>query len=206
MSSFYQPCDPEANEGPCAFQATIDNSKHIASGLKAIGQQKKEISVIINTGATHAVSRNKSDFVSLSINQSSDQLKGIAAGLSIWGEGIVKLSCIDDNNKIFTLQIKGYYVPKMNNVRLLPTQNLVTDKGLRGGFDAVSNRYLNGTINKSATTSLYILDSTKIQGSKRIMQKSILYTTHYNLPYMTVTVKYNDATNILVPQVGARGF
>lgn len=83
------------------------------------------LSVIWDSGASITISPDKRDFVGKVVKPSTmTQLKGIAKGLRIEGEGRVCWSFHDTNGQLRTLELPAYYVLKIR-VRLLSTTSLL---------------------------------------------------------------------------------
>lgn len=84
--------------------------------------------VMLDTGATRAVTFEKKDFVSYNIKDESKVLKGIAKGLNIVGEGVIQYQFQADDGSDIVLNIKAYHVPDMP-MRLISPQDMRTIKG-----------------------------------------------------------------------------
>ena len=81
------PCDP-----------LINPTAHLTSeaALKVISESHDIVEAIVDTGATRACLSNKDEFDSLTIKDYAYNLKGIAAGLSIKGEGTALFDVLND--------------------------------------------------------------------------------------------------------------
>ena len=103
--------------------------------LSPIPEAHDTFSAVVDSGATQTCLANEHKFESLTKKDYDYELKGIAAGLKIKGEGIVKYEVINNQgNRVLTLHLRAYYTPDLpKNTRLIPPQNLRTDDGLRGG-------------------------------------------------------------------------
>ena len=84
--------------------------------------------VMLDTGATRAVTFEKKDFVSYNRKDESKVLKGIAKGLNIVGEGVIQYQFQADDGSDIVLNIKAYHVPDMP-MRLISPQDMRTIKG-----------------------------------------------------------------------------
>ena len=84
--------------------------------------------VMLDTGATCAITFDKNNFISY-INKKKDKfLKGIAKGLNIVGEEVIQYQFKADDDSYIVLNIKAYLVPEMP-MRLISPQDLRTIKG-----------------------------------------------------------------------------
>ena len=82
-------------------------------------------SVIWDSGASITITPNKDDFIGPIVKPSTiTQLKGIAKGLRIEGQGNDEWSFHDTFGNLRTLTLPAYYVPKVR-VRLLSTTSLL---------------------------------------------------------------------------------
>ena len=82
-------------------------------------------SIIWDSGASVTISPDKRDFVGeLKRPTTITQLRGIAKGLRIEGEGTVRWSFHDTDGKLRTLDLPAYNVPKIR-VHLLSTTSLL---------------------------------------------------------------------------------
>ena len=83
---------------------------------------------MLDTGCTTAVTPFKEDFVSLDETRQQGQLKGIANGLEIKGEGVIEYNIVADDGTKIALRTKAYYVPDIK-MRLVSPQQLRTVDG-----------------------------------------------------------------------------
>eukprot|EP00957_Ditylum_brightwellii_P006812 516140-Ditylum_brightwellii.AAC.3 len=84
--------------------------------------------LMLDTGATRAVSFEKKDFVSYSKKNKGRILKGIAKGLNIKGIGVIQYQFQADEGSEIMLNIKACHVPEMP-MRLISPQDLETIQG-----------------------------------------------------------------------------
>ena len=108
------------------YQAT----SHAEIALATTGLAEQTCVLIIDSGASQTCIGVKSDFTYLSEEQTEHpEVKGIAQGLRIAGEGTVEymIKCIDGTEEI--LSIKALYVPDLGDKRLLSPQGFRTSKG-----------------------------------------------------------------------------
>ena len=98
---------------------------HAPTRFRNALSQGSTFSVIWDSGASVTISPNKDDFVG-PINSPSTitQLRGIAKGLRIEGQGQVRWSVHDTAGGLRHLTLPAYYVPKIR-VRLLSTTSLL---------------------------------------------------------------------------------
>ena len=153
--------------------------------LSTIAEAHQQFTAIVDTGATRCCISNKDEFETLKLRNYDYELKGIAAGLKIKGEGVVKYDVVDDQGKkVFTLKLRAYYTPDLpSGTRLIPPQNLRTDDGLRGGVDTPGNEDEEGNIDTNATATMYTFNPD--QGpSKRIEEHHLRFNPSNNLPFV----------------------
>ena len=106
--------------GP-SMRAVLQAPSRFRSTLKA----DSTFAVIWDSGASVTITPNKDDFDGPILKPSTiTQLKGIAKGLRIEGQGHVKWSFHDIFGNLRTLTLPAYYVPKVR-VRLLSTTSLL---------------------------------------------------------------------------------
>jgi len=119
-----QPCmEPEELAWACpSFFANLN------SAVAATTYGAASVLVMFDTGCTTAVTPFKEDFVSLDETHQQGQLKGIANGLAIKGEGIIEYNIIADDGTKIALRTKAYYVPDIK-MRLVSPQQLRTVDG-----------------------------------------------------------------------------
>lgn len=98
---------------------------HAPSRFRNALSQDATFSVIWDSGASVTISPNKKDFVGPITSPSTiTQLKGIAKGLRIEGQGQVRWSVHNTSGGLRHLTLPAYYVPKIR-VRLLSTTSLL---------------------------------------------------------------------------------
>ena len=87
------------------------------------------MALICDSGASLSCVADKDEFFELQESEGPTVLKGIATGLNIRGVGFVKYHLVDDEGKLIQLKAKAYWVPELQNLRLLAPQSLTTDAG-----------------------------------------------------------------------------
>ena len=180
---YCQPCEPSAFKASKAQEAKL-------RCLRVIGEETTyQKRAICDSGATRCTVGVKDDFVSFKPRKNASILRGIAAGLSIEGDGIVKYTVTDDNNVDFTLRLHAFYVPEMKNTRLISPQGIRTATGLMGGLDAPCNEREDGSTDDSISANLYILDEHRPGEHKQAGRKhevTLPYSQKNNLPYIKI--------------------
>jgi len=102
---------------------------HAPSRFRASMSNDAVFPVIWDSGASVTISPDKSDFVGSMVSPSAiTQLKGIAKGLRIEGQGTVRWCVHDAFGNLRTLTLPAYYVPKIR-IRLLSTTSLLQSYG-----------------------------------------------------------------------------
>ena len=107
------PCNPSNEDTTskvpeCPDPAAL-NVCHQA--LSTITEAHQQFTAIVDTGATRCCIFNKDEFETLKLRNYDYKLKGIATGLKIKGEGVVKYDVVDDQGKkVFTLKLRAYYL------------------------------------------------------------------------------------------------
>ena len=98
---------------------------HAPSRFRSSMSNNAVFPVIWDSGASVTISPDKSDFVGSIVSPSTiTQLKGIAKGLRIEGQGNVRWCVHDTLGNLRTLTLPAYYVPKIR-IRLLSTTSLL---------------------------------------------------------------------------------
>jgi hypothetical protein len=101
-----------ALQAPVSFQGPVEEVQSL-------------VRIIWDSGASISVTPDKNDFVGhFSKTTTHDELKGIAQGLKIRGQGHVLWAFPDKNSNLRLLKIPAYYVPE-TQVRLLSTTSLL---------------------------------------------------------------------------------
>ena len=99
-------------------------------GLQALNTGPTDlIRIICDSGASLTCIGNKDEFVTLTERTTPTELKGIASGLDIQGEGIVRYNVRDDTGQTIELEANAYWVPQLESMRLLAPQSLRTVHG-----------------------------------------------------------------------------
>ena len=182
-SLYCLPCSSKPPEDLPFLSPTSLNASYRA--LNSISEAHTTLSAVVDTGATRTCLANENEFDSLVKQDYKYELKGIAAGLKIKGEGIAKYDVIDDQGQIImTLKLRTFYTPDLpNGTRLVPPQNLCTVDGLRGGVDTPGNEDDDGNIDTSAFATLYTFNPD--QGyNHRIAEHKLRYNPTNNLPIL----------------------
>ena len=172
-----QPCtEPEELAWACpSFFANIN------SAVAATTYGAASVLVMFDTGCTTAVTPFKEDFVSLDESQQQGQLKGIANGLEIKGEGIIEYNIVADDGTKIALRTKAYYVPDIK-MRLVSPQQLRTVDGHPVKF-SVYTAYEKA----KAYAELAVMPKTENwKWSRPMATKQIHLHPRNNLPYLLV--------------------
>ena len=113
---------PNAHDiNPALYHAALLSPSQFHSALP----NKSTFLVIWDSGASISVSYDKCDFVGpLKKPGFTTQLKGIARGLQIEGEGHVMWAMHDTDGMLWLIKIPAFYVPKCK-VRLLSMMSLL---------------------------------------------------------------------------------
>ena len=100
------------------------------AALAAIQTTNPEtVRIICDSGASLSCVGNQVEFETLTKHVTPTELKGIAAGLEIKGEGTVRYDVHDETGTVIQLVAKAYWVPQLKNTRLLSPQSLSTTTG-----------------------------------------------------------------------------
>ena len=200
-------CTSELQPKPEPFYAST-NYKHVAYmgytktkktfALHAIGDSGCLLQLIVDTGASKACIQNKNEFTSLQMHTVDKELKGIASGISIQGEGRVSYDVIDNfGKKIAQLCVNAYYCPDLEpGMRLLPPQSIRFSGGVMGGCDAPGNTREDGYIDHDIQATLY---SYTKSGRGTLVKQNLLnipYNLSNNLPILNVQLPTNTNTSL----------
>lgn len=99
-------------------------------GLQALNTGPADLfRIICDSGASLTCIGNKEEFVQLVERSTPTELKGIASGLAIKGEGTVRYNVRDDTGQTIELEANAYWVPQLESMRLLAPQSLRTAQG-----------------------------------------------------------------------------
>ena len=193
-NSFCQPCGSFPNQPEVWHTALSGEQKDqigqaVQSALKAMPKEgQKTVELTFDTGATRTSVGIRSDFVEFAEAQVSQKLDGIAAGLSIKGQGIVEYHMSSDEGIDFVLRLKAFYVPDLNNTRLVSPQGIRTAEGHRGSFVA----HCNDEDPNSFAELLIRHDKTGWQKSTPVHVTTVQYNPRNNLPTHTGTFKETE--------------
>ena len=114
-----------AEVNPTTSGPSLKVALQAPSRFRSTLKSDSTFSVIWDSGASITISPNKEDFDGPILKPSTiTQLKGIAKGLQIEGQGHFKWSFHDAYGNLRTLKLPAYYVPKVR-VRLLSTTSLL---------------------------------------------------------------------------------
>ena len=105
-----------------------------AVDLYPLGDTPSSFSVIVDSGASLAISPNEADFVGpIAYYSSERRLGGMAGGMQIKGIGKVAWSVKADDG-ILTVHSKCYYVPQAKTRLLSPQQLFCASQNINGSF------------------------------------------------------------------------
>jgi len=102
------------------YTATKTNKKHKKPTMKTIQNNSSNIyDLIWDSGASLSITHDPNDFEGpIQVSPSGTYLSGISNGLAIQGQGTVAWHFVDASDRIQTLRLPAFYVPKCNE-RLL---------------------------------------------------------------------------------------
>ena len=120
LSCYHTPSETHDTLLRMALQAPVRFRNTIADAASP----SKNLPIIWDSGASVSISPNKADFISIAKPAQPIQLRGIARGLNIQGQGTVAWCLYDANGTLRTLHLPAYYVPSVS-VRLLSTTSLL---------------------------------------------------------------------------------
>ena len=116
-------CIPCSEKDAIVMMAKLDDNKRDVSQIF-----QEMVKLIVDSGASRACSQVKEDFISFK-SLSGTKIGGIADGLQIEGEGVVRYQIKDDNHKSVNMEVNCYYIPTLpNGMRLISPQDIQTDK------------------------------------------------------------------------------
>ena len=180
------PLYASTNYKQVAYMAYTKTKKTFA--LQAIGDSGRLLQLIVDTGASKACIQNKNEFTSLRMDTVDKELKGIASGISIQGEGKVSYDVINNfGKKVAQLCVNAYYCPDLEpGTRLLPPQSICFSGGVMGGCDAPGNTCEDGSIDHDIQATLY---SYTKSGRGTLVKQNLInlpYNLSNNLPILNV--------------------
>ena len=145
---------------------------------------------VMDSGATRTSIGNKDEFKCLTEGNTGVELKGIAAGLAIQGEGIVEYDIRMSNGEVVTLRMKAFWVPDLGpTIRLISPQGIRTTTGLRGTFQVHGNEDEHGNYDPSSYSELLLReDKPGWQQSAAKHHLRIDYNPKNNLPLVSVAL------------------
>ena len=115
-------CIPCSEKDATAMMAEIGNNKRGASQIF-----QEMVKLIVDSGASRACSQVKEDFIFFK-SLSGTKIGGIADGLQIEGEGVVRYQIKGDNCESINIEVNCYYIPTLpNGMRLISPQDIQTN-------------------------------------------------------------------------------
>jgi hypothetical protein len=205
-------CQLIGNRFPSAFLGTLTTSEDqnksqttasrtelqlaaARQGLQALNRAPFNcIRIICDSGASLSCIGNKQEFVTLTEQQTPTELKGIASGLDIHGEGVVRYNVRDDTGQNIELEAKAYWVPQLESMRLLAPQSLRTVQG------NVVTVIRHGTLPHGEPSFAEIQvqnKGTDWHSSAPLQRLTIPYDPHSNLPELKGSLPANEETQVM---------
>ena len=115
-----------ANYALLSYEQLLDESH---AGLFLSAHWNGNFLVVWDTGASHSITNDPSDFVWMTEVDEETSVQGVGNSVKIKGFGLILWRVYSDNGNIITIKVFGYYVPD-TPVRLLRVQD--STKGLPG--------------------------------------------------------------------------
>ena len=157
--------------------------------VKSLLQQTKLYPVVVDSGASACSTPEKADFVSGTYKLTPARtMDGIASGLTIVGEGIIKYEVVADDGSTVTLECWGYHIPQLPIRLMSPQVHLRDTTGPQGLFEY--------GMRKEAST-LRLNDGTTITVPYNNMNRLPLLYVSTNITQSETTFHSYEASKLL---------